>query len=345
MKTVGILVFVMLGFAQASGAVTDYSKMSVNELNAALVEAVKKGSYDEVQKLVQSGANVNQKFTYAESRYDDYDAKITCTLLEYAAKDGNVSIVKELIQKVEKDDINAALIVAAKEGDSDMVRELIQGSSKVGVINKAFNRVKELIQGSPRINTLNKALICSASNFPGITANLSSGKLYRDALGDYVNVIQELIKAGANVNYTDEWGNTALIEIIKESLYTKAQKNDRAKIIQALVQAGADVNHISKRGDTALMLAIENHDLDAVQILLNTQKININYVNNDEDTALIKAVQCIKSTYIVGDKQQYNDCLNSQKIVEVLLQTPGINPYYVNKKGDTAIKLLEKHQI
>ncbi len=57
MKKVGLLVLVMLGFAQVSGTEADYSKMSTNELNGALIIAVKKGSFGEVQKLVGAGVN------------------------------------------------------------------------------------------------------------------------------------------------------------------------------------------------------------------------------------------------------------------------------------------------
>ncbi len=322
MKKVRLLVLVMLGFAQVSGTAADYPKMSANELNEALIIAVKKGSSDDVQKLVRSGANVNQKITYTKSNYDDYDSDITCTLLEYAAKNGYVDIVKELIQKLKNDDINTALILAAEEGHANVVRELVQAKPKVDVINTA--------------------LISSARNFPGITTNPSSGRRDRTALKDYLNVIKELIKAGANVNHANEYGNTALIEIIECSLYTEAQKNNRVEIIQALLKAKANVNHANKLSDTALIRAIQKHDFDAVQILLKTPGINVNYADKNGNTALIIALQCIEYTYVAGNNEQYNNCLNSQKILEILLQTPGINPHHVNKNGDTAIMLFEK---
>ena len=77
---------------------------------------------------------------------------------------------------------------------------------------------------------------------------------------------------------------------------------------------------------------------------LKAPKININYANNNGDTALIVAAKYIQTTYIAGRNDQYNNCLNSQKILEILLKTPGINLYHVNKDGDTAAKLIEKIQ-
>lgn len=303
-KKVGLLVLVMLSFAQVNSTAEDYSKMSANELNEALIIAVKKGSSDETQKLLRAGANGNQKITY-DAGMRDWDVDITTTLLEYAVKHGYVDIVKELIVKAKNDDINAALILAAKEGYQDVVRELIQAKPKISAIN---------------------------------TALISSAKAGRP------NAVKELIKAGANVNHTDEHGCTALIEIIGYSTYkkTEAWKKIRAEAVQDLLKARANVNQADKLrdGDTALIRAIKNHDIDAVQILLKAPGINVNCANNNGDTPLIVALKYIQTTYISGRNDQYDACLNSQKILEILLQAPGINPHHVNKNGDTAIKLL-----
>ena len=66
MKKVGLLVLVMLSFAQVAGT-ADYSKMSPNELDKALIIAVEEGSYEKVQKLVPTGANVNGEITLTGS--------------------------------------------------------------------------------------------------------------------------------------------------------------------------------------------------------------------------------------------------------------------------------------
>lgn len=323
MQKVGLSILVMLGFARISSAAEDYSKMSANELNEALIIAVKEGSSGDTQKLVQAGANINQNITYTKHNYDDYDSNITCTLLEYAAEHGYVDIIKELIQNLKNDHvINKALIAAATNGHANVVRELMQKK--------------------PKLVAINTALISAARNFPGITINASTGHPYRTALKDYLNAIRELIKAGADVNHTDESGDTALIKIIECSLYTEAQRKDRAEIIQALLKAKANVNHANKMGDTALILAIEKHDLDAVQTFLKVPGININHPNKNGDTAIIIAVKRIQLTYISGNTEQYNACLNSQNILEKLLQTPGINLHHANKNGQTAIKLIEK---
>ena len=66
----------------------------------------------------------------------------------------------------------------------------------------------------------------------------------------------------------------------------------------------------------------------------------INYADQDGNTALILAIQRVRSTYI--NNQEYNICVNSQNIIKTLLETPGIDPHHVNKNDETAITLLEK---
>lgn len=399
MKKVGLLVLVMLSFAQAAGT-TDYSKMSPNELDRALIIAVEKGSSDEVQTLVRLGANVNGEIIVHES---DGSGEGSCdradfyTLLQYAASKGYLAIVKELIKAGVKVDTNnwviytsklnsTALIQAAKNGHANVVIELIKAGANVNqstdlgytaLIEAAtqghVDVVKELIKAGANVNQ---------------STSMGDTPLIKAAENDHADVVRELIKAGANVNQENRWNydsGTALIqasrkghahvvrELVKavdakssmlshvKCLFVNSEKcelcinkNDRSKaLIQAarkghanvvidLVKAGANVNHSDEHGNTALMLAIREHNLDFVKILLKTPGININHADKNGNTALIIALQSIVYTYIEGNKASYNLCLDSQKIVEQLIQTPGINPHHVNKNGDTAIKLFEK---
>lgn len=64
-------------------------------------------------------------------------------------------------------------------------------------------------------------------------------------------MVEKLLKAGANVNHTDEKGNTPLI-IASHFTNTTSTEN----IISFLLEAGADVNHKNKKGWTALMKAV-----------------------------------------------------------------------------------------
>jgi ankyrin repeat protein len=178
----------------------------------------------------------------------------------------------------------------------------------------------------------------------------------------YLDVVEELIKGGADVNYVDERGDTPLIIAVKHARPTaefspqaqeqaRSRWSERLQIIKTLLKAGAKVNHVNKTGTTALMEAVREHDLNTVQSLLQVPEMTtgsyfgfgakpINYADEDGNTALILAVKSVCYLYI--DNQEYNICKNSQKIIEELLKTPGIDAHHVNNNGETAIKLLQE---
>ena len=367
MKKVGLLVLAMLGFAQVSGTAADYSKMSANELNEALIIAVEEGSYEKVQKLVQTGANVNGEITHNKSNGSGegcWDWMCIYTLLQYAASKGYLDIVKELIKAGANVNTNnwgiysdkyealdgTALIQAAKNGHTNVVIELIKAGANVNQANSWGD--------TPLIQAATQGHVDVVKELIKVDANVNQSTdtgdtpLIKAAENDHADVVSELIKAGdAKLSMLS---HLKCLFVNSEKCELCINKNDRNKaLIQAarkghanvvieLEKAGANINHSDEHGNTALMLAIREHNLDLVQILLKTPGININYADNNGNTALITALQSIVYTYIEGNKKGYNLCLNSQKIVEQLLQTPGINPHHVNKNGDTAIKLLEK---
>ncbi len=367
MRKIGLLVVSMFCFALVSSTDIDYSTMSATELNEALRLAVIRNSADEVKKLVEAGADRNQKITYTENRYDDYDI-LTTTLLGEAARCGYVGVVKELKEKAKNEDINEAFILAAAKGRLEVVRELIQAKPKKSVISEALisaatnnhpDVVGELITAGANVNHFDKykrtALILAARE-------------------GCLSIVKVLIKAGANVNHGDKDGGTALVlaaesgypavvrELIKakskqnaidEALLrliacesdrkTEAWKKSRAEAVQDLLKAKANVNHADKNGNTALMFAAKNHDLDAVQLLLKTRGIDVNRANNDGNTALIVALNCVRTSYIPDHYgRERKQCEDSQEIVKILFEAPGTNHHHVNKKGDTAVKLLER---
>lgn len=177
----------------------------------------------------------------------------------------------------------------------------------------------------------------------------------------HLEIVEELIKSGADINAVDKDNNTPLIIAIDHAKatakfyrkqYTYSSRwQERQLIIKALLTSGANVTHINKDGETALMVAVKRQDLSTLKDILQISKMTagsffglgkkpINYADKDGNTALILAVKGIH--YLYSNDQEYNICKNSQEIVNELLKTPGIDAYHTNKEGDTAIKLLEK---
>ena len=73
--------------------------------------------------------------------------------------------------------------------------------------------------------------------------------------------VEMLIKYGADVNYKNESGDTALIIATKAAFLFPNYKSASRTITQLLVEAGADVNAISEWGDTPLEGAIISIDI------------------------------------------------------------------------------------
>lgn len=265
-------------------------------------------------------------------------------------------------------ELDMAFIAAVKENNPEKMQKLIQAGANVNtpiaytltdgdcdwqvettaliyaVRHNCPNIIKVLVKVKKKLNeSLNKVLI------EAITKG-------------YSGIVKELIEGGVDINYINENGDTPLILAIKNGrpiaeFSSQAQSrcqsrwSERREIIQMLLKAGSNVNCVNEYGRTALMEAVIKQDFHTVLSLLNSAEIHTgsffglgtkpkNYADQDGNTALIHAVKQIRSSY--SNNQEYKLCENSQKIAEALLQSPGIDPHHANKKGETAISLLEK---
>ena len=98
----------------------------------------------------------------------------------------------------------------------------------------------------------------------------------------HIEVVQALIKKGADVNAKDKNSSTALMAV---------SQNGHREIVQLLLDKGADVN--AKRTDggvTALMIASQNGHQEVVQSLLD-KGADVNAKKTDGVTALMIASQ------------------------------------------------------
>lgn len=178
-------------------------------------------------------------------------------------------------------ELDQAFILAVKERHSEKMQELIQAGANV---NTPIPYI--LTSGDCDWWVESTALIYAVRhNCPEmVKVLLKMEKELNEALDvaiteGYSDVVDELIKGGADINYVDKYGNTALIIAIKGAcadaeFSPQAQEraisrwSQRRKIIQSLLEAGANVNHVNKDGRTALMEAVIKHDLNTVKNLL-----------------------------------------------------------------------------
>jgi ankyrin repeat protein len=88
-----------------------------------------------------------------------------------------------------------------------------------------------------------------------------------------LDLVKDLIAAGANVNYRDWAGNTALLYAIRFSHNTH---DKYSKIVRELIKVGADVTIADRTGTTALMLLTERGYIDIVLELIKVSN-NVNF--------------------------------------------------------------------
>ncbi|MTI12688.1 ankyrin repeat domain-containing protein [Sansalvadorimonas verongulae] len=101
-------------------------------------------------------------------------------------------------------------------------------------------------------------------------------------------------------------------------LFLAAQES-RVEVLQSLIDAGADVNQTYKRA-SPLLVAAQNGDVRVVEILVNTQGVDVNQAQYNDFTPLFLAAQN-----------------GHAKIVELLLRAQRIAVNWAQSDGSTAL--------
>lgn len=179
------------------------------------------------------------------------------------------------------------------------------------------------------------------------TASAAQAELafFRAVAGGNVEVVQQLLADGVNVNATNSDGLTPLcvaitynklhllpilleapgVDVNKSCPLFYAIREGKETAVTQLLAAGADVNAMHK-DDTPLITAVLFGKRKIVEILLATPGIDVNKTTlKTADTPLHKAAWR-------GDRQ----------IIPLLLAVPGIDVNAKNADGDTPLKLAEQ---
>ena len=133
-------------------------------------------------------------------------------------------------------------------------------------------------------------------------------------------VVEQMIKNGADVNARDRFGFTPLLFAIRD--------NKNLAVVKMLLEHGADVNSKTDHDLTALMMAVSlNDDID-INIIstLIAKGADVNARNEVGQTALMLAAM-------------HNE---NPEIIETLINY-GANVKYKDKDGKTALDYSEKN--
>jgi ankyrin repeat protein len=169
-----------------------------------------------------------------------------------------------------------------------------------------------------------------------------SRPLIAAAQSGHVGIVQMLVDKGADLNASDEYGNTALLYAAEEGLF---------HAVRHLLDMGSDPNISNKHRRTAIMYAASEGHIEAVQILRG-KGADVEARDRQWWNALIHASQrgCLEMTKLLlrggakfnaCDSQGRDALIHASKrgyldIVKVLLDF-GANLYIYDSKGRDAL--------
>jgi ankyrin repeat protein len=207
-------------------------KIGIRGQFTALMYASQRGHVAIVDKLIESGADIN--------KCTDWNA------LHLASENGHINIVNKLIDaKIDVNIINktgdTALIIASKNGNTGIVNALIESGADVNIEKKTgataliaasifghINVVNALIDAKANVNIIDKT--------EGDTALISASKF------GHINVVNALIDAKADVNIINKKGDTALTILSEKHLKMMNKLTDNAGRSVSIDLSRADIS-------------------------------------------------------------------------------------------------------
>ena len=229
--------------------------MTQEVLNKNLIEALKKSDIKTVEKLIETGADVNAK---------DKDGG---TALMYAARNGHTKTVEKLIELGA--DVNSkdkfggtALIWVARNGRTENVEKLVELGADVNARDNGGWTALHWAAG--HTETVEKLVELGAD----VNARDKSGwtALMHAASNGRTKTVEKLVELGADVNAKDKDGNTALIW---------AARNGCTETMKKLIELGADVNARDKSGWTALSSSVFENNIQIVERFIAMDKCSL----------------------------------------------------------------------
>lgn len=261
--------------------------------NKKLFDVIKRGDIEKFRNYKKRGIDIN-------IRNEDRD-----TLLLVASRHGHLEIVKELIQAGV--DVN----ICDKHGDTPLHLACCGG----GVDNLALflwqNGAKCDSRNTKGEIPLHHACMHGRTSLVsylvmGCDINLQCNNgftpLMRAALS-HPQIVPLLLKARANPNVVNYFGNTALL---------LACRSGNLKVVEHLLKSGADSN--LSNGDSPLQIAVNGNHTEIVELLINwsANRSFRNTLNQTEPDLARERQECV----------EYLDNENENESSSSLLQTP-----------------------
>lgn len=229
---------------------------------ASLINAVSKNDLKTVNALIAEKVDLN----VADNRAN--------FLLHYAATLADTKILKALLDAkaiidVQNSSGKTPLFLAVSEQNIEAVKMLLSAGA-----DPEIGR----FQSQPLLEAINQKNIelvkLLLPKIKDINVKSSKGENFLDAAiyhNDADELVELLLKAGANPSYINSYGETLLHQAV--------EKNN-TKIVQLLLKHNIEINHQANDGDTALHEAVKDNNEELIKMLL---KANADpYIKNKE---------------------------------------------------------------
>ncbi|XP_059176241.1 putative ankyrin repeat protein RF_0381 [Physella acuta] len=321
----------------------------------ALMMAVKAGNMDLLRHLVQHGADVDCLNSRRVSALYEAVILVSCEAVQLLVEAGAAldtvyfndgSILHHALTK-KRNDI-AELIVRTKidmatlKGDIDLTGKMaVHGTHFVNVVNRRMQTVLHIAADRGSVSLVK--LLTQA----GADVNMTDGnKSTALQIGLHnTNIVEILLQAGADPNVFNKHGETLLLHAVTS--------DQGFPLISLLVQSNSNVNIQNKRGQTPLMLAVEQGNIEIINILLKHGAKAI-YKTNLGLAALQHAiskrsVKSLESLILAGADINVRNTkgetflihavkLARPEIVDLLIQS-GVDVNVQDKEGNSALML------
>ena len=225
------------------------AKLDVQDAGGATALMKAAQKYPDVVKLlIDKGANILIR--------TQKEFKSAQNALDFAAVSGNIP---------------AAKLILAKATSLGVKAEIIRVSLHWAVVANQLEMAKYLLDEG--------AMVEGNDDLGAFTPLMETSML---------EMVQLLVKRGANVNAKNKMDYTPLHKAVFNWMGADPDEKDCEKIMQLLIEKGADVNAQDKNGDSPLMKAVQKST--PVKILL-AKGAKPNLQNANGETALMYAVK------------------------------------------------------
>ncbi|WP_250655458.1 ankyrin repeat domain-containing protein [Alkalimarinus coralli] len=166
-----------------------------------------------------------------------------------------------------------ALMLSAAEGDLSELKDLVEQGANVNTLTPEGTALSYAIEKNQQIPALYLMSVGADPN-KGFTDGDASLLMVAADRADN-RLVKALLAAGADVNYADAQGETAI---------AYASYKGHLTTVKALLKAGADVN-VTPEGKSLLMHIVKNNDLLLAQVVI-AAGADVNYADEHGNTAL-----------------------------------------------------------